>query len=209
MQRKMRIFAFLLALLLGVSSLASCAADESEEELLTIAQALTESSVLVNELIFGEGILSLEDGYSISSYSEADPIYLEKYGVSSLADIEAKISSVYAAATASWIKTTVLSSVKQDGQVLTYARYYDGTKTVNEEEVPVLMVKNNHERMMYGTPSYSNYKIVKSRKEEVIFTVDITVSDGETVKNFKESKITMRKENDVWRLDSTTYASVK
>ncbi len=209
MQRKIRFFALLSALLLLLASFVSCSADESDEQLLAIAKELTEASAPINELLFGEGILPLENGYSHSAYTEADIAYLEKFGVSSVEDIKAKIKSVYASATASWIESTVLSSAKAEGQVLTYVRYYDGTKMEGSDSIPVLMVKDNYEPLIYGTVSYSNYQIKKSQKKEVIFTVDITVTDGEDVKNFPSSEIIMVKEDGLWRLDSTTYASIK
>lgn len=209
MSKKIRFFAFLLSLVFLLLSFAACSAKESEEELLSIAKSLTEASVSVNEMTFGEGILPLKDGYSISSYTEADPESLAAYGVSNLADIKSKIRSVYAYSTAAWIETTTLSSVKQDGQVLTYTRYYDDSKLDGAQSTPVLMVKDNYEPLVKGKASYSNYKLVKIKKSEVVFTVDITVKDGETVKEFPASSVTMRKEDGKWLLDSTTYASVK
>ena len=172
MSFKVKLLSLILAVLC-LFSLNSCSPEESEEELLSIAKSLTEASVSVNEMVFGEGILALAEGYKVGAYTEADPASLQKFGVSTMADIRAKIAEVYASSTVLWIESTVFSSVKQDGQVITYTRYYDGTKMVGAEEIPVFMVKENYEPFMTGEVSYFGYKILKAKKNEVTFTVDI------------------------------------
>ncbi len=209
MKKTSKLFILLLVLVFAFLSFSSCGAKESDGELISIAKELTEASVSVNRMIFGDGIAVKEDGYSVGSYTEGDEESLAFFGVGSVADIEARVASVYSDATAAWIKSTVLTSVKEESQVLTYARYYDGEKMVGMDFVPVLMVRDNHESIAVGEASYANYTLVSAGRREAVFTVDITVTDGEKSKSFPNSKITMVKEDGAWRLDTTTYATLE
>ena len=89
---------------------------------------------------------------------------------------------------------------------------FDGCFTtwqVGSENRSGLMVKTNYEATAVGEVSYDNYVLFSTSLNEVVFLVDITVSDGEITKTFPEERITMRKEKGIWLLDTTTYASVK
>jgi FtsH-binding integral membrane protein len=134
---------------------------------------------------------------------------LALYGVSSVEDIKARLSEVYSEATAAWVVGTVLTSVKEQSQVLTYARYYDDKKMEGVNFVPVLMVRENHDQMAFGKASYTDYVLKSSSRKEAVFTVDITVTDGKETRVFSDVRITMVKEKNGWRLDTTTYASLK
>ncbi len=208
MKKTGKLFVLILALCLTLLSFSSCGAKESNEELISIAKELTEASVSVNQMIFGSGIAAKESGYSVGSYTEADEESLALFGVASVADIEARVRGVYSAATSAWIKNTVLTSVKEESQVLTYARYYDGERMEGMDFVPVLMVRDNHEPLAVGDVSYANYTLISAERREAVFTVDITVTDGEKTKSFPSSRITMVKEDGAWRLDTTTYATL-
>lgn len=209
MKKIKRILLLALCFSMLSLSLVSCGAKESESELLAIAKDLTEQSARVNEIVFGDGIALKEDGYSVGAYTEADEESLAFYGVSSVEDIKARLSAVYSEATAAWVEGTVLTSVKEQSQVLTYARYYDDKKMEGVNFVPVLMVRENHEQMAFGKASYADYTLQSSSRKEAVFTVDITVTDGEETKVFSDVRVTMVKEENGWRLDTTTYASLK
>ena len=102
-----------------------------------------------------------------------------------------------------------MTSVKEQSQVLTYARYYDDKKMEGVNFVPVLMVRENHEQMAFGKACYADYALQSSSRKEAVFTVDITVTDGKETKVFSDVRVTMVKEENGWRLDTTTYASLK
>lgn len=208
--KKIWISCFSLLLLFSlVWGMVGCGPAETEEELLEKARELTEESAKLNEIVFGAGILPLEGGYELGAYTEADPDSLAHYGVESVTDIELYIGSIYTKATALWIKNTVLTSTKAESQALTYARYYDGNKQMGSDSVPVLMVRTNHEPVATGKVSYQNYRIVEAKRDEVVFLVDMQVTDGEMKRDLPDERITMRKEKGIWRLDTTTYADVK
>ena len=209
MKKIKRILLLALCFSMLFLSLVSCGAKESESELLAIAKDLTEQSARVNEIVFGDGIALKKDGYSVGAYTEADEESLAFYGVTSVEDIKARLSAVYSEATAAWVVGTVLTSVKEQSQVLTYARYYDDKKMEGVNFVPVLMVRENHEQMAFGKASYADYVLQSSSRKEAVFTVDITVTDGKETKVFSDVRVTMVKEENGWRLDTTTYASLK
>ena len=199
----------LFSILLGSLSLYGCGPTEEDAVLLAKAKELTEASAKLNSLLFGEGIKAKEGGYELGAYAEADSESLAYYGVESVTDIKLYIGSIYSKATALWIESTVLNSTKAESQALTYARYYDGSWQVGSETKSGLMVKTNYEATAVGEVSYDNYVLFSTSMNEVVFLVDITVTDGEITKVFPEERITMRKEKGIWLLDTTTYASIK
>ena len=196
--------------LLMLFSYASCTGpEESDEVLLSTVKALCEDSIAVNRLVFGEGILPKESGFEIGTYTEADPSSLSLYGVSSIADIEEKIESVYSLAMSAWIKNRILKSDKNEesGIVLTYARYYVGEVELEDKSKKQMFLVNTSYEATVGEVSYSNYRLDKKQKESVTFLVDITVSYKGESKIYTDERITIYKELHGWRLDTPTYAT--
>ena len=194
------VFLLIFASLIGLSA---CGPVESEEELLAQAKELCEKSKAVNELCFGAGILTEEEGYKLGAYRAASKASLEQYGVNSIAEIEARVGEVYSLTVTSWIKNTVFTSGKSDSGVLNYARYYDST----EDAYQGLMVKEDYEPTVKGVCTYSDYVLTEQSRNSVTFTVTVTVTyEGRSI-TIPSTKLTMCKEEGVWRLDTPSYAT--
>ena len=204
-----KITVFLLLLFVLVTSFSGCAA-ESDEALLETAKELLSASILVNEMLFGEGIDYCEDGYGTGGYKQAKEESLAAFGVKSVADIRAKVAAVYSISACDWINTVVLSPVKTDNLVLSYSRYYDSTVPDGEGgEIPVLMVKKDYEPYQVGTPRYENVRLVSHARTRAEIAVDIVVEKDGEVTSYDGVALTMRKEDGVWKFDTLTYASAK
>lgn len=204
-----RLLSILVAIAMLFSLTACGGPNESDEELLAIVEALCEESILVNRLIFGDGILTKENGKKIGTYTEADAASLADFGVDDVEDVEDITASVYSLAVCAWIKKTVLSSEKSeaDGVVLTYARYYVGeVENEDGEKEEIFLVHTSYTKTV-GDASYGNYRISEKKKNVVTFLLDITVTHKGQSKVYTDQKVTIYKEAHGWRLDTPTYAT--
>ncbi len=195
---------FLLMVLLLLPMLFACSA-EPDDEVLAAAEALLAQSATVNALCFGEGLSPVaEGGFSSGGYTEADPVSLEKYGISSVSDIRAMVSAVYSVAAAEQLAQIVFAPVQTEGGFASYRRYYDAV----DGERAVLMVKREYTPLTQGEVRYENVRLAENARGRAKILVDITVTDGERVRTLTDEGFSLRREEQGWRLDTLTYASI-
>lgn len=201
-----KILGFCLLFACLLTALVGCGKPD-ETEFLATAKDLLARSEQVNALCFGEGLSPNEDGYTVGKYAEATEESLSAFDVASVTEIKEKIHAVYSVATAEWIESVVFSAIREDNSVLSYSRYYDTVAAEEDGSRAVLMVKKDHEPLINGRASYGNVRILSlsSRRAEIL--VDVTVEkDGES-RVEKDVSLSLRAEEDGWRLDSPSYVT--
>ena len=200
-----KIIVFTLMFCLLVPTLSGCA-KEDEKTLIATAEALIEKSKVVNEICFGKGLSCMsEGGYILSGYVEASKEDCERYGISSTEDIKALAREVYSVAACDYIDQVIFAPVQTGSGFISYRRYFDAT----EDDVAHLMVKKEYEPLAVGEVSYTNVRVASQKRNRAEILVDITVTEGDKTRTDKDVALTMRKENDAWRLDTLTYASIE
>ena len=188
----------LCILLLSLSFSAVSCANEDEAKVLKEAEALLDAAFTVNEIYLGSGIAHNENGRYIGSYYEADKESLEKYGVETLSDIQAKAAAVYSMAVCAQLQSTVLTALQVDGQLISPKRYYD----LEEKGKTLLMVASTYEPLGVGTNSYENCRVLwaKNGKAEISLTMYSHYEDN-PVQSKENLVLSLVKENGAWRLD--------
>ena len=197
---KKRFLKSALSLLLLAAMLVtavSCQA-ENEAEVLSLAKELLSASVGVNEMYMGEGILHDENGRRIGAYYEALPASLEKYGVSSLADIQAAAARVYSSVVCAQLQSSVLTAIQVDGQLVSPKRYYD----LEEKDKNLLMVASTYEPLGVGTNGFEDCRVLYARggRAEISVTV-LSYYEDKPVQRTENVILRLVKENGEWRLD--------
>lgn len=203
---KIAAFSLLLAMLLML--LPSCARESDEEFLSTVTEMLA-TSAAVNEICFSKGLVydEEEEGtYKTSGYVEATQASREKYGVSSVADIKAMMTSVYSVATCDYIDTVIFNPVREGTSFASYRRYFDA---MDGDGGTALMVKKDYEPLALGSVSYSEIRISSHSRARAEILVNITVADGENSRTDRDVSLPLRFEDGAWKFDSVTYSSLK
>lgn len=206
MQRKViKITAFCLACYCLLFSLAACGKPD-EATFLAEVKALLVEAEKVNVLCFGEGLAIKEKGYEVGSYTEADGESLAAFGVTDTASIKAKIAAVYSVNTAEWVERVVFSATYEEGEVLSYSRYYDTTTDDKSGSRAVVMVKEGYDALLNARATYSNVRVVElsARRAQIMVDVTVTNAQGES-RTEKDVPLKLRNEENAWRFDEATY----
>ena len=209
---KILLVVFLVVLLLNVFS---CKREKDdgevppreyvEGEVIENAKALLEGAVDINTVLWGVGILPVENEEG-GAYSACLSEELERYGVFCVDDIRALCASVYSGAMCKTVENTVLGNVRDDNEsIVSYVRYYDLTD--KETDAITLMVKTDAYVYFEKPIAYHTETVrVKGVKGEVItLTVEVTLYDEENKPHEKTLTFSMIEEVDGWRLHSPTY----
>ncbi len=164
------------------------------------AENLIRNSATLNEIIWGRGILYVEDPrYQSGVYFPADFKSLSEFGVETFDDIIGKCENVFSTAYVNHIKKNVLtSSIEENGRI--YTRYYqgDGVLMVYSEYVPLLRDKVEY--------LYNTIEVLGSKGKIVTVKIKINVTRGEATQT-REIEVDLVEEKNGWRIDSPTYAS--
>lgn len=201
----------ILCILIGIClvfGLSSCGGP-ADEEIVPVIEGLLAKSAIVNEICFGEGLETYDGGVSIGAYQEASAAAFTRYGIKNTADIREKVGEVYSKETCDWIYTVILQAVMVDSGVQSYARYYDyEIKDENGNvQKTVLMVNENYDPLTVGRAEYRNISIQESRKDRVVFTVDVAVTYQEKTQVYEDEEYIIRFEDGAWKLGTATYAT--
>ena len=210
----------LFAVLFLFCSLVSCSEKEKEptvinreynaQEVEDAAKELIEKSLPLNEILFGKGLeFDIEDeGKGI--YKKATENSLEKYGISSVADIKEKISEVFSS---KYIEkklegTDIFGSGTDGENIKFYARYFDeidenGNTYVYVNSIYEYDLKNEYEYISEprATGSIGDLVVVKATVRATMYS-----AEGEAPKTKDiDHEIRLIEENGKWLLYSSTY----
>ena len=189
----------LLLLLFLLLSASSCSETFDPEEMLTEMEALLEESQILNEIYFGEGIPTKENGHAVGVYKEADMSSLEVYGMTDIESIRVKTAEVFSTSMCAWLDEIAFTAFSS-GITVEGARYY-------KDSEDRIMVRTTAEVYVDGTVDYdlSSAKILSQRKNIVSLELQATVTTPSGNTRSDTIKLDLIKEPNGWRLHSPTY----
>jgi hypothetical protein len=202
--KKMKRFLVLLVIFATLFCTASCGGEKDrtydEAVVKNSAKSLIKRSSVLNEIIWGKGILYDEDPrYQSGVYYPANLISQREYGVESFSDIIEMCEATFSVSYVEYIKKNVLtSSIEENGRI--YTRYYQGDEA--------LMVYSQYTPLLRDTVEYlyDTMEVLGSKGEIVTVKIQIKVTRGE-LSQTRELEIDLIEEETGWRIDTPTYAS--
>ena len=172
-----------------------------ESEVKAAAENLILKSKQLNDIFWGAGIPYYEDdNYANGQYYPADPVYLNKLGVSTVDDILELTVEVFSKGYSVSIYGSIFSSMTGENGMVGYTRYYQGTECI--------MVYTKYKPLLCDDVEYitSDITVIGSKGETVIVRVPVKVTrDGIAQDNTIE--VSLVEEEDGWRIDSPTYVA--
>lgn len=185
-----------------------------EAEVSLAAKKLLESSILINEIFWYDGIPtdSETDGVVMKSYARADKEYLESKGITLLSDLKKVTRGVFSKSQSEYLFSIFISG-GTDGEFTGIAHYIPEYITEDEsgerKEIGILVSKMRAEDRIVKCGErtefdYDSIKVIASEGERVKFEVNCTVttSDGKT--QTRTQNMYLIEEEDGWRLDTFT-----
>lgn len=180
-----------------------------ESEVLAVAEALISKTVLLNQILWGEGVPTSqsESAFTVGQYVEADGTWLSDNGISSVTALKAEIEGVYSVSTVAWIDSTVFQGVQSTSGFVSLSRYIDYT---TEDEIPVTYFLVNSGATVYAPDSVEyrmdTLRVLGSEGEIVKVAVGCTVFDKETSKTQeRELTFNLLEEQNGFRIVGPTY----
>ncbi len=200
MDKKMRKALLFLLLFLCLPMIGCTKEEVDEKELFSSVEALIEESRVLNDIYFGEGIPTKENGTAIGVYREADMISLQAMGFTSIAQIRAKTQEVFSSGMCNWLFGRAFSALSV-GNAVELARYYETA------DKGLLMVQTTAESYLNGDTvyDYTTLKLVSQYRDTVKVTLKATVTTEEGLSRTETIDVDLLKTVDGWRLDSPTY----
>lgn len=177
-----------------------------ESEVIENATHLIHLSEKVNTIVWGVGILPVDDEVDAGVYRPCSEEEMDRYNIRSVEDIRRRCRSVYSSGVCQTIENTILQNVRDENEsIVSFVRYYD---EVDSETKQTTLMVNTGANVYFdkAVEYYSETIQIKEVKGEVIYlTIDVTVYDDEN--NAHEMKMTFSliEEEDGWKLHSPTY----
>ncbi len=196
-----RIISLLLiiTLLLSAFTLFSCKEKDAypKEEVIESAKRLIKEAEKINEIYFGAGIPYIDEGEG--NYKKADPEWLEENGISTTEDLKTMTTKVYSQGYSEYLFEIMLSAVKTDTAVASYASYIDTDAGI--------LVYANRTNYINGTLTYhlDEISVDENTKERVRVSVGVTVENEEGSSQKRTKSFNMVKTGESWYLDSGTF----
>lgn len=193
-----RIIASVLCVIISLTFIAGCGETKevpTKEEVIEEAKVLLEAAVEVNRIFFWEGLphKELPEGATDTGKS----LYLEltdEYMFLLESDLMAKAEAVYTKQYCNDIKTVTFEGVKVTDDDALFARY------VVEEGVMKINRDLSEEGLAERLPQLDTIQVVEYHAELAIVNLAFKVGDTTEKQN-----VTMRLEENGWRLDTPTY----
>ena len=208
----MRVTKVLFAILLSLATFASLLSCEKEknreydaDEVKTAAKELIEGSLFLNEIYYGKGIPIDESAQTVTqgTYKEANGEFLAQYGIVNLKALREMTAKVFSDAVCEQINSTVFESVRDEGVVKSYVRYFEKTTT----EGMFIMVDTK--AVVYFTGAreylYDTLEVLGAEGERVKVRLTVRVEDEEGIFHEMPLTVALIEEADGWRLDGPTY----
>ena len=207
---KNKIVSLLLVIVAFASllSFTSCNRKYDKEEVIAAAKALLKDAELLNEVYYGSGIryydIEIENaGY----YKRADDEHLKELGFSTVNELKALTEKTFSYSYSQNVFSTILIGLKEDGKVVSAARYYQYTNEETEESY--IMVYTKHEAILKDKISYDydSVRVERSKKENVYVKVDATVTNSQGDSQKVTITVVLIEEANGWRICNPTYAN--
>lgn len=207
---KRRVISLILVIVIlsSLFTLTSCNRKYDEEEVIAAAKVLLKDAELLNEIYYGKGIRYYDTEIENAGYyKRADATHLSELGFDTIDELKALTERTFSYEYSQNIYTTLLYGFKEDGKVVTAARYYQYTDTKTQESF--IMVYTKFEVMFKDTIvyDYDSIEVERSKKENVYLTVNATVTNAEGVSQQIILSITLIEEVGGWRICNPTYAN--
>ena len=199
----------IIALLLTFATLflTSCEKNRDYDEAVVKAAALEliKNSEMINFVFYGKGISPTDDkNHANGYYYPAADTHLLELGFSSINELKEKAKEVYTDALCEIIFSTKLTSIEDEGYVISLARYYE----TDIDGYPIIMVYTA------AKPSYTNLiaylydtlKVVGSKGELIYVTIDMLLVSEDGEEQTVNAKFALLEESDGFRLDTLTFA---
>lgn len=171
-----------------------------EAEVKAAAESLILKSEQINDICWGSGIPYYDDdNYANGQYYPADPVYLNKLGVSTVDEILELVVSIFSEGYSASIYGSTFSSMTGENGMVGYTRYYQG--------IDCIMVYTKYKPILCDDVEYitSDIEVIGSKGEVVTVRLPIKVTrDGTTQE--KTIDVSLIEEENGWRIDSPTYA---
>ena len=215
----MKILKVISCMLLVVSllTLIACKNKEEEEEwippreydeteVLENATHLIHTAKKINTVLWGVGILSIDDDGSDHTYLPASSEEMEEYGIYSVEDIRKIMKRYYSAGVCDTVEKTILGNVRdENSSIVSLVRYYDD----KDKETGDVTLMVNRKANVYFTNEveyHTETMRIKEVKGEVIYlTVDVVVYDDENNAYERCLTFSVIEEDTGWKLHSPTY----
>ena len=200
-------------LMLFTLNLYSCKPEEvynreyNESEVLLYSRELIEKSLVLNEILYGEG-LAYDENVGVGIYKQATNESLAKYQIENMKSLTDKIEAVFSD---SYIRTInssdIFNSVTDDGVIVSYSRYFeDETEDEGEEKISKILVNSKYDYFLKNKYEYIGDISVKGSEGEYVIVsalVRATRADGKS-RDFNLD-IKLIEEEDGWRISTPTY----
>ena len=206
MRRARALTALLLALVLlfSVFTMTSCDRSYDRDEVIEAARELLPTARMLYSVYYGNGISYISSGYSDGDYREADFVHLDKLGFSTIHELKEISYSTFSYDYCQSIFSNYLESYEADNTVYNYARYVQ----VDNEASYILVYKDHNpvfeDRMTYHLDTVTD---VRSVKDFVRMTVEVTVDDGEGNSRRTTLTFSLYEEDSGWRIASPCFAN--
>ena len=207
-KRKVISLILVIVVLSSLLTLSSCNRKYDEDEVIAAAKVLLKEAEVLNEIYYGKGIRYYDTEIENAGYyRRADATHLLELGFSTIDELRAMTERTFSYEYSQNIYTTLLYGFKEDGKVVSAARYYQYTDEETEESF--IMVYTKFEIMFKDTIvyDYDSIKVEKSKKENVYLTVNATVTNAEGASQQITLTITLIEELGGWRICNPTYAN--
>ena len=214
MRRVIALALLVCTVLLLVPSCKKKDANRTYDEQTVIRETaeLISKSDLINRIYWGVGIpiCDAENAYNKGKYVEADPAFLEEYGIDSIEKLKEMTSEVYDSVFCETIFQTKLSAVSDsDGSVVSYVRYYqEKSKDADGREVLGPILVHTEATVYFEKPVvyHTETLAVREVKGDIIYlTLDVTVLDDNNAPVVQSLTVAVIEESVGWRLVNPTY----
>ena len=197
-----------IVMIFSLFTLTSCNRSFDEKVVVEEAKRLLRESEFLNQIYYGSGIryYSGEENQN-GSYFRADKEHLSELGFSSIDELKLLTSKTFSRAYCENLYASMLSSLKENGQIVSVARYYQHVDS--EKNETYIMVYSKFEPTLVDTIvyDYDSIKAEKSKKENVFVSVSATVTNSEGKSQVITLTINLIEEESGWRISSPTYAT--
>lgn len=191
--KKLLIFILIVTLLPG--TLTSCASPYSEEEAREILAEVLEKDTELNRIIWGEGFETEGDPgdhVNDSTYYYMEVSMLSKY--TSLDELKEAVNETYSESLREIVYAYAFGAEgEEESNVI--ARY-------DESASGFLQIDVTNPGFNLSNIAYiGESKIIRANKK----MIEIEINVSSDAKTFKEKRLTLRLENDIWKMDTQSW----
>ncbi len=212
-----KIFTAILifSLILSAFSLTSCERNRKydEEEVKAAIKELLPMAAKLNVVYYGSGIKYIDNENKIGVYYEADKDHLSELGFSTVVEMKLMTERVFSDEYSEIIYSRVLNARYDEGSFSGSARYY---QVYDDNSNPIRIMVNtneiytNEKYMIFRDKieyDYNSLQITGSKKERVLATINVTVTNKDGNSQIKDIDIALIEENDGWKIDNPVFAN--